>query len=329
MISLRPVMALFGISFQLPDRLWLLVLVGALIGGYVAVQVRRPEVTAKFTNLSLLESVIPKHDNWKRHVAAGLFAVGVTAVVLSLAQPGRKMQVPVNRATVVLAIDTSLSMKATDVQPNRLSAAKTAAELFLDSVPKDMNVGIVAFNGVASIRTEPTKDRDAARRAIQTLELGERTAIGEGIVTSLAAIKTVPPARDGSKVPARIVLMSDGATTSGISNADAVAKAKEQDVPIDTIAFGTDHGTVSIPESPLPVPVDVDREALAEIARSAGGKSFKAASRAQIQDVYKSIGKSIGYRTVHKDISPWFVAGGLVFLVSAAGASLVWQSRML
>lgn len=329
MTASAPILALLGISYREPDRLWLLVLVLALVGAYIALQLRRPEVTARFTNLSLLESVIPDHDTWKRHVAAVLFALGTTAVVLSLAQPGRKMQVPVNRATVVLAIDTSLSMQATDVNPDRIRAAQKAAELFLDAVPEDMNVGIVAFNGTASIRTEPTKDREAARRAIQTLELGERTAIGEGIVTSLAAINTVPPARDGSKVPARIVLMSDGATTTGISNEDAVAKAKEAEVPIDTIAFGTDHGTVTIPDSPLPVPVDVDREALAGIARSAGGKSFTAASEAQIEDVYRSIGKSIGYRTVHKDISPWFVAGGLVFLLSAAGASLAWQSRML
>ncbi len=326
---MTPLFALFGISYSTPNRLWLLFGVAALIGVYVSLQLNRPKVTAKFTNLALLDSVVTHRDDWKRHVGSALFALGLVGIVLSLAHPHRKMKVPTNRATVVLAIDTSLSMEATDVTPDRIRAAQEAAKLFLDSVPKDMNVGVVAFNGVASIRSEPSKDREAARRAIETLELGERTAIGEGIITSLAAIRTVPPARDGSKVPARIVLMSDGATTSGRSNEEAVAQARKAEVPIDTIAFGTDHGTVEIPDSPTPIPVNVDRTALAKIARDSSGQAFTAASEAQIQDVYKSIGRSIGYRTVRKDVSTWFVGAALIFLIGAAGSTMAWQSRML
>lgn len=323
----RPVFA--ASMFATPNRLWLLILVCALIALYVTAELKRPKVTARFTNLALLESVVPKRDVWKRHVAAGCFTVGVALLVLALAHPQRTMKVPTNRATVVLAIDTSLSMEATDVSPSRFAAAKDAANLFLTRVPPQMNIGIVSFNGTATVQVTPTKDRDAARRAIDSLQLGERTAIGEAIFASLDAIKTVPPAKDGSPVPARIVLMSDGSTTWGRSNASAVAAARKAHVPIDTIAFGTDHGTVMVPESPLPVPVNVDRAALEGIARDAGGHAFTAASEAQIRDVYKNIGTSIGYRTVRKDISGWYEGAALVLLFAAAGASLAWSSRML
>ena len=320
---------MIALTFASPNRLWLMIAVLGLIGVYIAVEANRPKATAKFTNLALLESVIPKHDGWKRHVGAVCFSLGTAALVLALAHPQRMQKVPTNRATVVLAIDTSLSMESNDVAPNRLDAAKEAAKLFLANVPTKMNVGIVAFNGTAAIRVEPTTDRAAAAQAVDTLQLGERTAIGEAIFASLEAIKTVPPAKDGAPVPARIVLMSDGSTTWGRPNSAGVAAARKAGVPIDTIAFGTDHGTVTIPESPVPVPVNVDRGALAKIAHDSGGHAFTAASEAQIRDVYKNIGTSIGYRTVRKDVSGWYVGGAFILLLGAAGATLAWQSRML
>ncbi len=320
--------ALLAVTYAAPGRLWILLVVAVLVAGYVAVQLRKPKYTVKFTNLELLQSVAPSRPGWKRHAAAVAFVAGLGVLVLALAMPQRRTKVPTNRATVILAIDTSLSMQATDVAPTRLAAAKDAAKLFLDQVPKDMNVGIVSFNGNAAVRVEPTKDRDAARQALDNLQLGERTAIGEAIFVSLDAIKTVPPAKDGAKVPARIVLMSDGATTSGRSNSSATAAAKKAGVPIDTIAFGTDHGTVNLPDSPLPVPVLVDRPALAAIASQAGGHAYTAASQGEISTVYKSIGKSIGYRTINKDISAEYELVAFGLLVIAGAMSVVWASRM-
>ncbi len=321
--------ALLGVTYAAKDRLWLLLLVAGLVGAYVAVQLARPKVTARFTNLKLLESVVPNQRDWKRHVGAACFSLGMVALVLALAHPQRTQKVPTNRGTVVLAIDTSLSMAANDVSPNRLQAAVDAAHLFLKSVPAKINVGIVAFNGAASVRVEPTQDREQASRAIDSLELGERTAIGEAIYASLNAIKTVPPDKNRTPVPARIVLMSDGASTSGRSPSEAVAAARKAHVPIDTIAFGTDHGTITLPDSQFPVPVTVDRAALATIARTSGGKAFTAASEAQIREVYRKIGTSIGYQTKRKDVSGWFVGAGFVLLLLAAGASMAWQDRML
>ena len=230
-----------AVTYAAGNRLWLIVLVGALVAAYVAVQLARPKVTARFTNLALLESVVPKRRDWRRHVGAFCFLLGMAALVIGLAHPQRSQRVPSNRGTVILAIDTSLSMAATDVTPDRLMAAKDAAQLFLNEVPPKFNVGIVSFNGSAAVLVEPTTDRDLARRAVAGLELGESTAIGEGIFASLSAIKTVPPAPDKSPVPARIVLMSAGATQTGRSNESAVTAPLKARVAVYSSPFGTDH----------------------------------------------------------------------------------------
>lgn len=318
-----------AVTWGSPNYWWLVLVVAALIAAYVAIQLNRPKVAAKFTNLDLLETVVPKGHDWKRHVGAAFFALALLAMVAALAQPQTKRKVPTNRGTVILAIDTSLSMAATDVAPSRIEAAKTAAQAFLSSVPERFNVGVVSFHGAASVLVEPTQDREVAERAVANLRMGESTAIGEGIFASLSAIDTVPPAPDKSPVPARIVLLSDGATQSGRSNSQAVAAAREAQVPIDTIAFGTDHGTVTIPGYPGEIPVDVDRSALAKIAGGSGGRAYTAASEAEIREVYTKIGSSVGYRTRKVDIDSWFVMGAFGLALLAAGASLRWQDRML
>lgn len=320
---------LIALSWEAPERWFLLVPIVVVIGAYVAVQAARPKVTARFTNLDLLASVIPHTRGAKRHVGAVLFVLAMVGMVAALAQPRMERRVPTDRGTVMLAIDVSLSMDATDVTPNRIEAAKEAASSFLSSVPDRFNVGIVAFHGAASVLVPPTTDRAVARSAVEGLRLGESTAIGEGIFASLSAIETVPPADDGSAVPARIVLMSDGATQTGRSNTQAVEAALEAHVPVDTIAFGTDHGTVTIPGYAGEVPVDVDRDALAQIAHDSGGQAYTAATETEIREVYEKIGSSVGYRTRPVDISGWFITGAFIAALLAAVANLLWSERML
>ena len=165
------------------------------------------------------------------------------------------------------------------------------------------------------------------RDRIDDAQLGERTAIGEAIFTSLDALKQVP-ASDGTQVPARIVLMTDGTTTDGRSNDSAVAAAKQANVPVSTIAFGTDAGTITIPQEPLPIPVPVDKEALKSIASDTGGKFYAASSETQLKQVYDNIGSSVGYVTEPHEISTWFIAGALVFLLITGGLSLIWFQRL-
>jgi Ca-activated chloride channel family protein len=314
-------------TFLAPYRLWFFVAVAALAVVYALVQLRRKTYTVRFTNMALLDQVAPKRPGWRRHLPAIIFVTAISALVLGFAQPARDVKVPRERATIMMAIDTSLSMEATDVAPSRIEAAQAAATEFVDQLPPRINLGLVTFNGNASVAVAPTTDRDAVKAAIANIELGERTAIGEAIFASLDAIKTIP-VEDGAEVPARIVLMSDGTTTDGRSNDAGVAAAKEQEVPISTIAFGTDNGTITIPQEPLPIPVPVDKAALKSIASDTGGQYYAAASEGQLKQVYDNIGSSVGYDTEQREISTWFIGGALLLLLATGGCSLLWFQRL-
>jgi Ca-activated chloride channel family protein len=218
-------------------------------------------------------------------------------------------------------------MEAQDVAPNRIEAAKAAAASFVDLLPPKINVGLVLFNGNASIKVAPTTDRAQLKRGIADAQLGERTAIGEAIFSSLDAIESVPSDDQGTPPPARIVLMSDGGTTAGRSNAIAADAAIDAQVPVSTIAFGSDSGTIELPSGEV-VPVPADKPALADIADATGGKTYEAATEAELRDVYDNIGSSIGYTVEERDVSAWFIGGALVLLLATAGLSLAWFSRL-
>jgi Ca-activated chloride channel family protein len=314
-------------TFLAPMRLWLLLGAGALLVLYVLAQLRRRQYTVRFTNMALLDQVAPKRPGWRRHVPAAAFILAVTALVIGFAVPARDTRVPKERATIMLALDTSLSMDATDVAPTRIQAAQTAAKAFVDQLPARINLGLVTFNGNASVAVSPTTDREAVKAAIDRVQLGERTAIGEAIFASLGALTQVP-AQDGTDVPARIVLMTDGTTTDGRSNDQAVVAAKAVNVPVTTIAFGTDHGTITIPQEPLPIPVPVDKEALKSISADTGGQFYAAASENQLKQVYDNIGSSVGFITEQREITVWFIAAALVLLLLTGGLSLLWFQRL-
>lgn len=315
-------------NFLSPNRLWFLAGVIALLVGYLILQARRRSYALKFTNIELLDRVAPRKPGWRRHVPAILFLTAIAVLVVGFAQPTHDEKVPRERATVIMAIDTSLSMVADDVKPTRIEAAKTAATSFLDLLPPKINVGLVLFNGNTVLKVAPTTDRDAVKRGIADAKLGERTAIGEAIFTSLDAIASVPPDAQGTPAPARIVLMSDGSNTDGRDPDLASQAAVDAKVPVSTIAFGTDHGTITIPEEPMPISVPADREALKAIADQTQGKFFSAATEGQLQDVYADIGSSVGYTTEQRDMSAWYIGGALILLLGTAGLSLAWFSRL-
>jgi Ca-activated chloride channel family protein len=316
-------------NFLTPYRLLLLLAVAALVGIYLLVQLRRKSYAVKFTNIDLLDRVAPRKPGWRRHVPAAMFLLALATLTVGFAQPTRETQVPRERATIVLAIDTSLSMKADDVAPSRIDAAKSAASSFLDVLPPKINVGLVLFNGNAAVRVAPTTDREAIRRGLAGAELGERTAIGEAIFTSLEAIESVPADDDNTAPPARIVLMSDGSNTYGRPNEVATQAAIDAGVPVSTIGFGTDDGTIPDPASPwITVPVPVDRESLETIATETDGTYFSAFTEGQLRDVYQDIGSSIGYTTEEVDASSWFIGGALLLLLATSAFSMAWFSRL-
>ncbi len=313
-------------SFLAGERLWLLLAVVALVVAYVVLQARRGNYAVRFTNLALLDVVAPKRPGWCRHVPAALFLLAATCLVVAFARPAQDEQVPRERATIILAIDTSLSMEASDVEPNRLAAAKAAATRFLEIVPDTLNVGLVSFAGLAQVRASPTTDRGEVRRAIERLELGESTAIGEAIYASLDAIQAAPPSPTREPVPARVILMSDGETTVGRPDLSAAEEAADENVPVSTIAFGTDAGQVQIEGQTVPVPVDPST--LDAIAEATDGTFFRALSAGELAEVYQDIGSSVGFVTEQREITQWFVGGAIVLLFLTAGASLAWFNRL-
>ncbi|BCJ77605.1 membrane protein [Catellatospora sp. IY07-71] len=286
----------------------------------------RRDTALPFSNLELLRSLVPRGLGWRRHVAAATFLAALFALVAALARPSLEVEEPLERATIILAIDVSLSMQAGDVEPTRMEAAQAAAKDFVTELPGSYNLGLVSFAKSANVLVSPGKDREAVTEAIDALQMAEATATGEAVLTSLDAIKAVPGAGAEGPPPARIVLLSDGYRTYGRSIEEAAAAAVEANVPVTTIAFGTDTGMVDIAGQMQRVPVD--REALAQLAETTGGFFYEAASAAELAQVYQDMGSSIGHRTVPKEIGQWFAGVALLFGLAAGSLSLLWASRL-
>jgi len=312
-------------AFLAPERLWLLLGVVALTAGYVLVQRRRSAYAVRFTELSLLASVAPRSPGWRRHVPAGLLLVALVALTTAFARPQADIQVPREQATVVVAIDTSLSMQATDVAPDRLTAARQAAAAFVQRLPPRFAVGLVSFSGSASVVVAPTEDHAAVAQAAQSIALGPSTAIGEAVFVSLAAIASMP-ASDGPRPPARIVLLTDGTNTVGRPVGVAAAAASAAGVPVSTISFGTPDGVVRVQGQSVRVPVDT--VAMSDLARATGGSAFTAESGDQLASVYADIGRQVGTRTERREVTDAVTGLGLALVVGAAVLSLVWTSRL-
>jgi Ca-activated chloride channel family protein len=231
---------------------------------------------------------------------------------------------------VMMAVDVSLSMEATDVLPSRIQAAKAAAKVFVRIIPRRINLGLLSFAGNANVIVPPTTNRDQLAQGINSLQLANYTAIGEAIFSSLQAIQIYERGNTpkGEKpAPARIVLMSDGTNTVGRSVATAIAAAEQAHVQISTIAFGTQNGTVVSQGRTVPVPAD--DHTLKQIADSTGGTFHTAHSEQELTTVYHDIGSQIGYTTEHRDISWRFMLAGLLCLFAAGGAAMLWAGRLV
>ncbi|MEU7752100.1 VWA domain-containing protein [Micromonospora sp. NPDC049171] len=317
-------------TWQSPLRLWLLLGVLALVGVYLLMQRGRSRYAVRFTNLRLLDRVAPERPAWRRHVPAGLFLAMLALLVVGFARPSAEVRVPRERATVMVAVDVSTSMLATDVDPDRLAAAKQAARRFVEGLPDEFNVGLVAFAGSAAVLVPPGTDRGALDEGIDRLAEGitgvQGTAIGEAINTSLGAVKSLDSAAAKETPPARIILLSDGANTSGMDPMEAAAEAVTAEVPVHSISFGTPSGFVDRGGRPIQVPVD--GQTLKAVAEETGGMFHEASTTDELKAVYDDIGSSVGYRTERQDVSARFIGIGLVFAMGAAAGSMRWFSRL-
>jgi Ca-activated chloride channel homolog len=305
------------LQFLAPSRLWLLLLIPALVGLYLLL-VQRKRNRNKQVGRTMFDLVIPRDRTWLRHLAVGLSILSLLTLTLAFAKPKDEVSIPRERATIVVTIDVSLSMEATDVKPTRLEAAKAAAKDFVTALPPKFNVALVSFAGTATTVVPPTLDRGAVTAAIANLGPDRSTAIGEGIYTSLAALAQVPPDPDNpdAVVPARVVLLSDGKTQIGRTSDQAAQAAKDQRVPIYTIAYGTAEGYIEIGGRQEPVPVD--KAELAKVAKISGGEAYTASSAGELKQVYKDIGSSVGKEKVDREVTARYAGFGLGLAILAA-----------
>lgn len=314
------------ISFIEPERLWWMLLIPVLLLLYF-VLLRRKSARSRTTGITNLDRVLPKQQAWKRHIAVGAAVLSLAALNVAFAKPSDQVDVPRDRATIVIALDVSRSMIAEDVKPNRLDAAKAGAKDFLGMLPPRFNVALVAFAGSAAVVVAPTTDRGLVSRAIDNLQVAPSTSIGEGIYSSLDALALAPvdPDHPEDPAPGAIVLLSDGYTNIPRYSAPAAKEAKNRGYPIYTIAYGTDDGYVVDQGRREPVPVN--HEELQRVADISGGKKFAAASGDELKQVYSAIAEQVGYVKVQQEVTEYYAGWALGFAVLAAMAVIALGAR--
>ncbi len=309
-----------------PVRLWAMLAVPILLAAYLGLLWVKTAAKRRMAPSSL-DSLIHKQAAWKRHAAVVAAVLSLASLVIAWATPIGYTEVPRERATVIVAIDVSNSMKAEDVKPTRIAAAQTAAKEFLGMVPRGFNIGLVIFAGSSSLIVPPTTDRGAVAAAIDKIQLAPSTAIGEGIYSSLDALDLVPPdpAHPDARPPAAIVLLSDGESNMGRTSAGAAQEAKKRGVPVFTIAYGTPGGYVVDRGQKMPVPVNhVELQRIADIS---GGKKFSAASATELKSVYEGIARSIGYEKVQAEVTEQYAGYALLFGIVSALAAIALGAR--
>jgi Ca-activated chloride channel family protein len=315
-------------TFEWPIALLALLLVPLALVGWILLQRRRAKYAMRFTNLELLAAVSERTPSRvRRHLPALLVLLALAALLASFARPHAVIKVPKEQATVILTIDVSGSMAAEDVEPTRMEAARAAAKSFLDEIPDGFRVGVVGFSSTPYVAQTPTHDREETAQAIDDLVIYGGTAMGDAIAHSVDA------ARDGDeRVPAVVLLLSDGANTEGVLEPlDAADQAREQRVPVFTIALGTDDGYVDQVDefgNPRRIPVPPDRETLRQVAERTDGQSFEAADAENLEDVYEELGSRVGYDEEERDVTLAFVGAGTLLLLLGATLSALWFSRI-
>ncbi|HWD46150.1 MAG TPA: VWA domain-containing protein [Actinomycetota bacterium] len=332
-------------SAEWPGLLWTLLLVPVALAAYLLAQRRRSRYTVRFTNLDLLANVVSAKPGWRRHVPPAFYLLALAALLVSLARPQAMAMVPKEQATIVLVMDVSGSMNATDVEPTRLVSSQRAATTFIEQLPEKFRVGIVSFASTAQTLTRPTTDRAAVYEAVSSLHAEGATAMGDGIERALdvkrpptmpstdsaARQSPAPPSGSGSDAPLVVLLLSDGANTQGRTQPmEAAADAKALGVPVFTIALGTDGGMVDVPDETgnlRRIPVPPDELTLQRIAETTGARFFAAPTARDLKNIYRELGSKIGFVRERQEITVVFAATGLLFLVAGAAMSLVWFSR--
>jgi Ca-activated chloride channel family protein len=308
-------------SFQSPQLLLGLLGVLVLGGLYLLLQRRRQKYTVRFTDVALLQSVVPRRPRVRRHIPTALFLLGAAALVTAMAQPSLNLEVARNDASVMLVIDTSGSMDATDVSPTRMEAARTAAHKLVNQLPSGARVGLVSFSTYPVLAAPVTDNRDSVQAAIDGLQANGGTATGDALTLALDKLTPEVKTTNGGRAPAMIVLLTDGVTNRGSDPLAAASQAKAAGLPIVTVGVGTHDPSVRVHGQTVG---GVDEAALSSIAETTGGKYYYAEGAGQLNQIYSSLGTQFGWRFMKVDITVPVVIAGALVLLSGAILSMVW-----
>jgi Ca-activated chloride channel homolog len=318
-------------TFQWPLALLGLIVVPALVALYIIRERRRNDYAARFTTPALLPNLIDDAPGWRRHLPLALVLAALTAMVVGVARPHASMSVQREEATVILAIDTSLSMKAKDVSPTRLLAARRTARAFFAKLPKRFRVGIVGFSGRAYVALPPTEDRALTRAALDALRPGEGTSLGDAIALSTQLARR-QRASDGTLPPTAILVISDGAQMSGRTTpAVAALRARSLHIPVYTILLGTQDGVITVNLAggfQAQIRVPPSPETLRTVTQVTGGQFFTAPKDSRLSQIYEKLGSRLGHRKQSREITDLFAGGSAALLLFGGALSALWFRRM-
>ncbi len=348
-------------KFIWPEMFWLLLALPALAGLYLYVLRRKKKLVVRYASLGLVKQAMGNDLHWRRHVPPALLLLAIAIMLLAGTRPTAVVTLPSQNQTIILAMDVSGSMRATDVEPNRLVAAQNAAKAFLKELPAQVRVGIVAFAGTAAVVQAPTLDREALNAAIDRFQLQRGTAIGTGLMLSLATLfpdagieldsvpekrpasrprntpigeagqadkkefKPVPP---GSNTTSAIILLTDGQPTTGIDTMEAARMVAERGVRVYTVGIGTVEGE-NIGFEGWSMRVRLDEEALKDVANATQGNYFYAGTAAELQKVYEALTSRVILEKKETEISALLALAGAALAALAATLSLLWFNRIL
>jgi Ca-activated chloride channel family protein len=325
------------VTFATPVALVGLLLVPVLVLVYVGLERRRARRSAAFASPALQPNLVGARPGWRRHAPVALALGAIALLLVGIARPHLVRTVTRDEATIILAIDTSRSMSATDVEPTRLDAARNAITSLLDTLPDTYRIGIVSFSTSAEPVLPPTSDREAAKAALRELQLGSGTAIGDAILRSLQLTAVAPgeagASAQGDRPPATVILLSDGAqTTEGISPLAAAARARALGVPVSTVALGTDNAVVEVPLAgglKERVTVPPDPKTMRQVAAATGGTFSEALDLESLQAVYDDLGTRLARERRSVEVTSAFALGGALVLLLGGALSTHWFRRAL
>ena len=348
-------------TFIWPGMLWLLAALPVVVAAYVWLLRRRKKAVARYANLNMVKEALGAGPRFRRHVPPILFLVALALMITAIARPAAVVMLPSQQETLILAMDVSGSMRAKDVEPTRLAAAQTAAKTFVSSLPRTVRVGVVSFAGTAAVVQAPTHSREDVIAAIDRFQLQRGTAIGSGIIVSLATIfpnagidvseliygrnaprpiprpidpgrkgekKEFKPVSPGSHAGAAIILLTDGQRTAGPDSIEAAKMAADRGVRVFTVGFGTVNGEVLGFEG-WSFRARLDEETLKAVANMTRGEYFHAGSATDLNKVYETLNARIIFEKKEMEITAFFSAAAAALALLAAGLSMLWFNRIL